>query len=254
LILHPITKRAQVNMMRFGKQMQAMKPEIDKLQEKFKHDPKKLQQEQFQLMREHGLNPFQLLGCLPMFLQVPIWIALYAMLYFAFDIRHEPAFFGVFQWITAGHWPFLADLSTGDHFFGEFEQPRRFLGFPITGLNVLPILMGIVLYIHQKYMTPPPTATMTPEQIQQQKIMRVMMVVMLPVFLYPAPAGLTLYIITSSIFGIVESKYVRSHVDQLDLGSGGRSGAAPGAAGTPAKPKPKPKKPDRLGRAYTESL
>ncbi len=241
-LLHPITKRSQINMMRFGKQMQAMKPEVDKLQKKYKDDPKRMQQEQIRLMREHGINPFQMLGCLPMFLQFPIWIALYAMLYFAFDIRHQPAFFGVFQYI--GGWPFLADLSTGDHFFGQFAEPYFLFGFwNITGINVLPILMGVVLFIHQKYMTPPPSATMTPEQIQQQRIMRVMIVGMMPIFLYNAPAGLTMYILTSSIIGIVESKYVRAHVDQMDL--------------TPKKPPAKKKSKrikDREGRAYAEAL
>jgi len=240
-LLHPITKRSQINMMRFGKQMQAMKPEIDKLQKKYKDEPKKMQAEQLRLMREHGINPFQFLGCLPMFLQFPIWIALYAMLYFAFDIRHEAAFFGIFQ--SFGGWPFLGDLSTGDHFFGEFAEPYILFGFwNLTGINVLPLLMGVVLFIHQKYMTPPPSATMTPEQIQQQRIMRVMIVGMMPIFLYNAPAGLTLYILTSSIIGIVESKYVRAHVDQMDL--------------APKKPAAKPKRKikDRQGRAYAEAL
>lgn len=240
-LLHPLTKRSQINMMRFGKQMQAMKPEIDKLQKKYKDDPKKMQQEQLRLFREHGVNPFQMLGCLPMFLQFPIWIALYAMLYFAWDIRHQPAFFGIFQMF--GNWPFLADLSMGDHFFGEFAQPILLFGFwNITGINILPILMGVVLFIHQKYMTPPPSATMTPEQVQQQKIMRVMIVGMMPIFLYNAPAGLTLYILTSSIIGIIESKYVRAHVDQMDL------------APKPAVKKKKKKIKDRQGRAYAEAL
>jgi YidC/Oxa1 family membrane protein insertase len=245
-LLHPLTKKSQINMMRLGKQMQALQPEIAKLQEKYKGDPKKLQQEQLRLWREHGVNPLAAgLGCLPMFLQMPIWIALYAMLYFAFDIRHQPAFFGLFQFISADRWPFLADLSTGDHFFGEFAQPVTLWFWHFTGINVLPIAMAVVLYIHQKYMTPPPSATMTPEQIQQQKIMRVMMVVMLPLFLYTAPSGLTLYIMTSSIIGIIESRYIRSHVDQMDLG--------PGAS--PAGLRPKPKKPkDPTGRAYAEAL
>lgn len=243
-LLHPITKRSQINMMRFSKQMQAMKPEIDRLQKKFDPNTKdgrqKLQQEQMRLFKEHGVNPFQMLGCLPMFLQFPIWVALYAMLYFAWDIRHEPAFFGIFQ--LFGNWPFLADLSTGDHFFGEFSEPLQFLFWNLTGINLLPILMGVVMFIHQKYMTPPSTATMTPEQLQQQKIMRVMVVGMLPLFLYNAPSGLTLYILTSSIIGIVENKYVRAHVDQMDL--------APKA---PVKQKKKRIK-DRQGRAYADAL
>jgi YidC/Oxa1 family membrane protein insertase len=246
LLLHPITKRSQINMMRFGKQMQAMKPEIDKLQKKYKDEPKKMQQEQIRLMREYGVNPFQMLGCLPMFLQIPIWIALYAMLYYAYDIRHEPALFGVFQMFWG--WTFLADLSSGDHFFGEFKDPITLFNFwHLTGLNILPIVMGLVMFVHQKYMTPPPTPNMTDEQIQQQRIMRVMMVIMLPVLLYNAPAGLTLYILTSSIIGIIESKYVRAHVDQLDLEPKKQPIAT-------QKKKKKKKLRDPQARAYDEAV
>ncbi len=213
-LLHPITKRTQINMQRFGKTMQKVKPEIDKLQKKYASDPKRMQVEQMRLFREHGVNPFQMLGCLPMFLQTPIWIALYAMLYAAIELRHEPAFFGIFQQI--GGWPFLADLSSADHCLGEFSQPFRFLFWNITGINILPILMGAIFFVQQKYMSPPnPTAT--PEQLQQQRIMKIMMVVLFPIMLYSAPSGLTLYILTSSTVGIIESKYVRAHVNQLDL-------------------------------------
>ena len=131
LLLHPITKKSQINMMRFGKKMQKMAPEMQKLQKKYdtstKEGRQKMQQEQMRLMREHGVNPLQAVGCLPLFLQIPIWIALYAMLYFAFDLRQEPAFFGIFQWITGGAWPFLADLASGDHFLGEFSDEDHVL-------------------------------------------------------------------------------------------------------------------------------
>jgi YidC/Oxa1 family membrane protein insertase len=214
-LLHPLTKKAQVNMQRFGKAMGDLKPEIDKLQKKYPNEPKKIQQEQMRLMRERGVNPFQMLGCLPLFLQMPIWVALYAMLYFAFELRHEPAFWGVFQVFWG--WPFLADLSAADHCLWEFQEPFRFLIWNVTGINVLPILMGLVFFFQQKYMAPPPSPSMTKEQIQQQKIMKVMMVVLFPVMLYSAPSGLTLYIFTSSLIGIIESRYVRAHVKAMDL-------------------------------------
>ena len=166
-------------------------------------------------MREHGANPLAMLGCAPMFLQMPIWVALYATLYFAFDLRHEAAFFGLFQKITAGAWPFLADLSSADHFFGEFDEPYRFLFWNITGINLLPILMGAMFFIQQKYMTPPPSPSMSPEQVTQQRMIRLMMIVVMPLFLYSAPSGLTLYILTSSTIGILEGRYVRKHVDEL---------------------------------------
>ncbi len=238
-LLHPLTRKAQVNMQRFGKVMGDLKPEIDKLQKKYPNDSKKLQQEQMKLMRERGVNPFQMLGCLPLFLQMPIWVALYAMLYFAFELRHEPAFWGFFQLFWG--WPFLADLSSADHCFWEFAQPFHFLLWNVTGINALPFLMGLVFFFQQKYMTPPPSPTMTREQIQQQKIMKWMMVVMFPLMLYSAPSGLTLYIFTSSLMGIIESKYIRAHIKALEL--------------NPPEPKSKTKKPrDPRARMFADAI
>jgi len=237
-LLHPLTKRAQISMQRFGKVMSDLKPEIEKLQKKYADDSRKLQKEQMKLMRERGANPLQMLGCLPMLLQTPIWIALYAMLYFAFELRHEPAFWGVFQLFWG--WQFLGDLSAADHFFWVFQTPFKFLMWNMTGINLLPLLLGVVFYIQQKYMSPPPSAAMTPEQAQQQKIMKIMMVVMFPVMLYSAPSGLCLYICTSSFVGIIESKYVRAHIKAMDL--------------NPPKPKQKKKPKDIHSRAYASAM
>jgi YidC/Oxa1 family membrane protein insertase len=131
-ILHPITKKSQVSMQRFGKQMQDLKPELDKLQKKYGNDPKRMQAEQLRMMKERGMNPAQALGCLPMFFQMPIWVALYAMLYFVFDLRQEEAFFGLFQMF--GGWSFLGDLSSPDHFISlPFEyKSGRFASTPST--------------------------------------------------------------------------------------------------------------------------
>ncbi|HVP72447.1 MAG TPA: YidC/Oxa1 family membrane protein insertase, partial [Phycisphaerales bacterium] len=150
------------------------------------------------------------------------------------------AFYGVFQMI-AEHWPFLADLSGPDSFisFGTgFKIPL--LG-TIRGINILPILMGIVFFIQQKYMTPPTTANMTPEQIQQQKIMKWMMVILFPVMMYNTPSGLTLYILTSTTVGILESRYIRRHIDQMDVSPQAKAEKA-------AKPK------GSLGRAWAKRL
>jgi YidC/Oxa1 family membrane protein insertase len=245
-LLHPITKKSQINMMRFSKQMQAMQPEMKKIQEKYKGDAKRLQQEQMKLWRERGVNPVTgALGCLPMFLQMPIWIALYAMLYFAFELRHQPAFWGVFQKIVPG-WTFLSDLSAPDQFLplGPLSFTVPLLGFHVDSINVLPLLLGVVFFIQQKYMTPPPSPSMTEEQIQQQKIMKVMMVVLFPLMMYTVPSGLTLYIVTSSIIGILESRYVRRHIDQLDL----EGPAKPGGSAPPKKPR------DPLARAYAAAM
>jgi YidC/Oxa1 family membrane protein insertase len=219
--LHPVTKWSQIRVQRFGKQMQDMAPKQKKIQEKFGHDKKQMQSEMARLWKEEGINPAGMLGCLPMFLQTPIWIALYAMLYFAFELRHEPAFFGVFQHLTGGNWWFMGDLAEPDRavLFGtNYNIPflSSLMG-PIHSLNLLPFILGVVFFAHQKYLTPPPSAAMTPEQIQQQKIMKWMTVVMFPVFMYNAPSGLAVYFIANSTFAIFESRYIRAHITKHDL-------------------------------------
>jgi len=217
-VLHPVTKRAQINMQRFSKQMQSLAPKQKKLQEKYADDQKRLREEMATLMKEQGVNPAMALGCLPMFLQTPVWIALYAMLFFAFDLRHQPAFFGVFQAVSGGNWAFLGDLSHPDRivYFGKSLVTLPLLG-PIDSLNALPLLLGLVFYGQQKYLTPPPSTAPTPEQQNQQKIMRVLMVVMFPLIMYSAPSGLAIYFITNSTLGILESRHIRAHITQMDL-------------------------------------
>jgi len=223
-ILHPITRWSQIRVRRFGMQMQNAQPKMKKLQERYKaldSDPpeekkrkqQKLQQEMQRLWSEEGINPANALGCLPMLLQSPVWIALWASLYFAAELRHEPAFWGVFQSLTGGSWNFLADLASPDKMIplGPLSFKPPFIGDlygRIESINVLPILMGIVFYIQQKYLTPTSTASLTPDQEQMQKTMRVMFPLMMPIFMYTAPAGLTVYFITNSTLGILEYKWI----------------------------------------------
>ncbi|MEZ6191097.1 MAG: YidC/Oxa1 family membrane protein insertase [Phycisphaerales bacterium] len=93
-------------MQKMGKMMQAIQPG-SKLK-KYKDDQQKINTEMMKLYREKGVQPANVLGCLPMFLQTPIWIALYAMLYYAIELRHEePTFWGLFKSISGGAWGFL---------------------------------------------------------------------------------------------------------------------------------------------------
>lgn len=227
-LLHPLTRRSQISMQRVTKQMASIKPEIELLQKRYKDEPKKIQEETIRLYRERGVNP---LGCaggmVPTFLQMPIWIALYAVLYFAFELRQQPAFFGMFQ--KMGNWSFLGDLSAQDRFITLPFEVNLYIAH-VSAINLIPMLMGVVFFIQQKYMSPPPTANMTPEQEQQQKMMKWMMVILFPVMLYTAPSGLTLYIATSTLVGIYESKRVRAEVEKMDF-----SKPTPGGNGWMAK-------------------
>ncbi len=216
LILHPLTKKSQVSMMKMGKMMQAIQPEVEKVKKKYKDDQQKLNAEMMKLYKEKGVNPANMLGCAPMLLQTPIWIALYAMLYFAIELRHEPAFWGLFQWVSGGSWGFLADLSSPDNFIQLFDKPVKinllFVHPHFQSINILPLLMAIVFYFQQKLTTPPPA---NEQAAQQQKMMK-FVIFLFPIFLYPAPSGLTLYILASTSAGIVDSYFVRKHIKEQE--------------------------------------
>jgi YidC/Oxa1 family membrane protein insertase len=226
-ILHPVTRWSQTSLYRFSKQMSRVAPKQKAIQEKYKNDPQRLREELMRLNREEGVSYAGALGCVPMFLQTPVWIALYAMIFFTFALRHEAAFFGLFQHLTGGKWAFLSDLAEPDNFVnfhdafggpadGYYVPLLSSMMGPIQGINIIPLILGVVFYIQQKYLTPPPTTTLTPEQEQQQKIMKVVSVVMFPLFMYNAPAALSLYFMTNSTLGILESKWIRHHAEEAD--------------------------------------
>jgi YidC/Oxa1 family membrane protein insertase len=197
LLLHPITKRSQVSMMKMGK----MGPEIERLKKKYGDDKDELNKAMMQVYKEQGFTP--VLGCLPMFLQMPIWIALYAALNSTFELRQEPFLWG-FTWID--------DLARPDRLI-EWHPIRLFWGIEIGAFNILPILLAGVFYLQQEF-TPKPPPT-TPEQAQQQKMMK-WMSLLFPVFLYNGPSGLNLYILTSTTIGIIESKRIRDHIRERE--------------------------------------
>lgn len=203
LLLHPITKFSQLNMLKLTK----FGPELKKLQEKYKDDKDGYARAQMQMMRQQGAGPF--MGCLPMFLQTPIWIAMWQAMQTTFELRHAPLLYGL-TWI--------GDLSKPDQlidFTAMGMKPISILGvIVINGLNILPVLLAVVFYI-QTRITPQPQAA-TPEQAQQQKIMKWMMVFMFPLFLYSQPSGLCLYTLTSTIVGITESRLIRKKFDRQE--------------------------------------
>lgn len=199
LILLPVSRFSQVAMLR----MKELQPEMAKLKERYKEDPHQLQLEQMKLFQEKGANP--MVGCLPMLLQIPIWIALYTGIDMATSLRHAP----FMLWIQ--------DLSQPDALmsFSPVSVPIiSFIGnWASWNLNILPLLM-IVIMMLQMRMQADATAS-TPETQAQQKMMKWMMPGMLLLFLYSAPAALNLYILTSSLIGLGEQKYFRWHFEKI---------------------------------------
>jgi YidC/Oxa1 family membrane protein insertase len=201
MLLHPLTKKSQMSMVKMGK----LAPEIERIKKKYGEDKDEMNKAMMQLYKEQGFTPVA--GCLPMFIQMPIWIALWQALQSTFELRQAPFlhFFGIpLTWIY--------DLSQPDHLI-TFERTYHFLFISVSGLNVLPFLLAVVFWLQMKFTPKPPT--MTPEQEQQQKIMQWMML-LFPVFLYGGPSGLNLYILASTTFGIIESKIIRSHIKRQD--------------------------------------
>jgi len=198
-LLHPITKQSQISMSKMSK----MGPEMKRLQDKYKDDKEALNKAMVQFHKEQGLGPY--LGCLPMFLQMPIWIALYGVLQTTFQLRQAPFLYG-FTWIK--------DLSQPDYLF-HFSSPIRIpiLGAmmgDIHGISLLPFLLALTMFMQQQFMPKPVAAT--PEQLQQQKMMQWISPIMFLLIFYTYPSGLNLYIATSTAVGIIESKIVRDHI------------------------------------------
>jgi len=204
LILHPITRRSQVSMMK----MQKLAPEMERLKKKFGDDTKGYQQAQMELYKEMGFTP--VLGCLPMFLQMPVFINLYGALLSTFELRQAP--FLRFGWL---HLTWIRDLSEPDNLI-RFSAPVTipFLGWHVYGINVLPVLMAVVTFMNQKYLMPPP-AVQTPEQEQQRKMMTYTSL-LFPLMFYAVPSGLNLYYLTSTGLGIVESWLIRDHIKKRE--------------------------------------
>lgn len=168
LITWPLTTKSVMSM----KQMQKMQPEMQALKEKYKDDPKKQQAEMMLLYKKHGANPLS--GCLPMFLQLPIFISLYAALSGAIEL-----------WGTSFLW--IHDLSMPDT-VAHIPYVIPFLGdkaLGYTGLNILPLMMCGAM-IGQQALSP------SAGDPSQKKMMYFMPVIFLFIF-YKMPSGLTLY-------------------------------------------------------------
>jgi YidC/Oxa1 family membrane protein insertase len=232
-ILHPITKRTQVNMMRMQQNMASVQPKMDELRKRFANEPLKLNQEMMKLYREEGISPVgQMGGCLPMLLQMPILFALYSSLRNNVAMRGR----GFILWIN--------DLTAPDVLVDFGRTIHIPLLGDMTGLHLLPILVGVMMFAQQKLMPKPKrpvkqSSSAQAEQMEQmQKIMPYMSLIMIPVF-YKLASGLNIYMMATSIIGMLEQWQIRKHISKEEL-------KAP-------VHKPKPDKP-RRGMAFFEKI
>jgi YidC/Oxa1 family membrane protein insertase len=150
IILWPLNQKA----MRSSMEMQAIQPQLKEIQDRYKNEPQKLQQEMFKLYKEHGVNPFG--GCWPLLIPMPVLFALFFVLGNTIELRGES-----FLW--------LPDLSRADPYF------------------IVPVLMGLSMFVLSKVGSRglPPSP--------QTKIMLYVMPIMMTVLFVSFPAGLNLY-------------------------------------------------------------
>jgi YidC/Oxa1 family membrane protein insertase len=152
--LFPLSRKSQVSMQKYQRQMARLKPKIDEIKKRNVNNKKKQQEEQMKLMREEGMQMFPA-GCLVMFLQLPIFIGLFQALRYTIGLRHS-----AFLWAT--------DLTAPDRLAGPWANHGIPLLWDPLYLNVLPILMGITWYLSSA-MAPKPV---DPQQAQQMKMMK----------------------------------------------------------------------------------
>jgi YidC/Oxa1 family membrane protein insertase len=203
-ILHPLTRMSQTNMAKLSKQTRDVAPQLEAMKKKYADNKKKQSEEMMRIYREHNINPAgSVLGCLPMLIQMPIWVALYAGLRADIDLRHMPFIPG---WIN--------DLASPDTIWprvtpilGQYLFKLPLIG-EIYGFNLLPILLIGVFYFQMKVSTASQPKPADEQQAQMQKMSQYMIFIF-PLFLYNAPSGLNLYIFASTMAGLVDTYFVR---------------------------------------------
>jgi YidC/Oxa1 family membrane protein insertase len=181
LILWPLGTKSYKSM----SEMKKLQPLMAELKEKYKNDKKRVQQETMALYKTYKINPLG--GCLPMVAQIPVFFALYRMLYEAIELRHAP-FFG---WIN--------DLSAPDRLF-RFGFSVPFME-PPYGIPVLTIVMGATMFLQQK-MSPPPGDP------GQAKMMMFMPLIFTVIFINFS-AGLVLYWLVNNVLSISQQYFVQ---------------------------------------------
>ncbi len=161
VLTYPLTYKSMKSM----KEMAKIQPQLQRVREKYKDDKEALNREMLALMRSHGYNPMS--GCLPMIIQIPVFFALYRVLYSAIELYHAPFYF----WIH--------DLSSRDPYY------------------ITPGLLCVAMFVQQKLT--PNTAT-DPAQAKMMQFMPLMF----GLFMIALPSGLTLYYLVNTLTGIVQ--------------------------------------------------
>lgn len=179
LLLYPLARRSMLSM----NKMKTLTPEMTRVRELHANDKIKQNQAIMELYKKHGVNPLS--GCLPIFIQIPIFFSLYKVIYITLEMRHAP-FFGWIKDLSA------PDPTTIFNLFGLINwAPPAFLM-----IGIWPIIMALTMFLQQR-LSPPPA---DPAQAQMMKFLPAIFLFMFANF----PAGLVIYWAWSNLISIIQ--------------------------------------------------
>jgi len=214
--MFPISRKQALG----AQKMQELKPEMDRINEKYKGKPEDKTRAMQELWRKHNYNPMS--GCLLAFLQLPIFFGLWRALMINVELRGAPLFGEAIHWCSNlaapdmlfywKDWPFIPSFLTAYRGFGSLGPY----------LNILPVFTISLFILQQQMFMPPATDDQTR---MQQKMMKYMLVLICYAY-YTVPSGLCLYIIVSSLWGIAEKKLLPKTIKPATAAASGPSGLA----------------------------
>jgi YidC/Oxa1 family membrane protein insertase len=182
VVFYPLTKSSTQSMRR----MQEIQPRLQKLRERYKDDQQRQSKEMLELYKQHKINPMG--GCLPLLVQMPVFWALFTVLRASIELRQAP-------WVA-----WITDLSVPDVLF------RLPFSLPIFGdkFCLLPTLMALAMWAQTK-LGATPTPTGEGAMAMQMRMMNTLMPIMMFVFFYNSPAGLSLYWLINTVLTALQT-------------------------------------------------
>ena len=174
ILIFPLTLKQEKSM----KKMKDIQPEVDKIREKYKDDPQTLNQKTMEIYKENNVNPMG--GCLPILIQMPIFVALY----YAFVGNTIPAD-ATFLWFY-------------------LKQPDHFMKLGTFTVNLLPILNTLVTFIQQKVMM----GVQPQDKNNPMSSMLYTMPLMMLFIFYNMPSGVTLYYLVSGVLSVLQQYFI----------------------------------------------
>ena len=174
-IFYPMTQKSFES----GRKMQILQPKLNEIKEKYKDDKMLQSQETMKIFKENNVSPFG--GCLPMFIQMPVWFALYNALLYSVELYNSSFLY-------------LQDLTSPDPY------------------GILPVMYGILMYASQTLMRPAPQGEVSEQQAMMMKMMKYM-TVLFTFFMFTFPSGLVIYFCCNMLLSTLQQVLIKKRLE-----------------------------------------